>query len=308
MKSSKKKPFEPEVFIENINKKILIKQAHPSISTTASASNTNKYGLSHKKINSANNHYSKLKQSNKYHLPNPYRMQRTPTTKAPQINTRYKHQLDKLNTSISNLKNKYSDLIQQFFINSSTIHDYKMKFIKARIKNGKEEKNKRDQNFQKERIKKAEENAEKKMKWKEEFETKKDKELKKIKNKVKKLRVKNEIERKNYIDSINKSKQKKTKIMKEEKIYIQERIYNQIKNDSKEREKKKKIVEEKMIKDAEIKQGQQKIELLKMKDDIENKIKELNTINSKMEREIGTKVNKKVKGKIFTKLNIPFEC
>ena len=306
MKSCKKKKIEIDLEI-NINKKILNEQKFTSISTAASAKNTKKYGISHKKISSANNYYSKFMQNNNHRLRNPYQHQRIPTNKTPQINTRYKNQLDKLNSSISNLKNKYSDLIQQYFSNNSKIEYYKMKFIQAKKENDKEEKDKNKKNIENEKKKKVEENLEKKLKWKAEFKAKKNMEYIKIKNKVEKLKDKNTIERMNYNAKINKSKQKKNKIMKEEKRYIQERIYNQIKNDSKERERKEKIREQKMIKDAEIKQGKEMFALLKIKEGLNNKIKELKTVNNKMEQEIDSEVNKKINDKEFKNLKIPFK-
>lgn len=306
MKSFKKKKIEIDMEI-NINKKILNEKAFPSISTTSSASNTNKYGISHNKISSANNHYSKLMKNINYRLRNQNQHQRILTAQTPQVNTRYKNNIEKLNSSISNLKNKYSDLIQQYFVNTSKMEYYKMKFIQTKKLNDKEEKDRNKKNIENEKKKKAEENMEKKLKWKAEFKAKKNMEYLKIKNKVEKLRDKNTIERMNYNTNLNKSKKKKNKIMKEEKIYIQERIYNQIKNDSKEREKKKKIMEQKKLQDAEIKQGKKMYELLKVKEGLDNKIKELKAINYKIEQEIGSEVNKKINEKDFKKLKIPFK-
>lgn len=134
MKSSKiNKYFRPEIVEIDINENLLFPNRQASISTSASVSRTKKSNLFHKKLNSAtnqNNHYS----NSQHNLYNKDNGQRIKTIQTPEINTINKMRLDKLNNSISSLKNKYLDLLKQNFNDKKEIKNYQMRFIELKKK------------------------------------------------------------------------------------------------------------------------------------------------------------------------------
>ena len=218
--------FIPKIEV-NINPSIII----PNLSTSTSSSAYRKFGA-HKKINSANNHYSKLKNKKRLFLSNnPNLSQSISTIQTPEINTKYKLKLNKLSTNIYSLQNKYANLIKEHCETNAIINDHKIRFIKLKKQNDEKIKNKKKQQFLKvngEKIKKFKE--EEKRYIKEGKENQQNNKIKEIENRKKK-----EIEKK-YKDAESKQGNKvyalnKIKNDLESKIKIQTNINNKIKRE-----------------------------------------------------------------------------
>ena len=226
--------FEPELVEITLNPNIILPKPQPSTSSSSSANHAyrnfkNRY--SHKKINSANNQYSKIKNNKRLQFNNPSPSQSISSIQTPEINTRYKLKLERLNTNIYYLKNKYADLLKEHFETNDTINDYKIRFIKLKKQNDKEKKIKKRQQFLKvngEKIKKFRE--EEKRYIKEGKENQQNNKIKELENRKKK-----ELEKKQKTAEAMQGNKfyalKKMKNDLESKIKIQTNINNKIKRE-----------------------------------------------------------------------------
>ena len=276
----------------NINPKILFENSSPGQNNKYKK----KYTPFHKKINSANNPCSKFKENK--NLINNQTLQSQSmshtTIETPEITTRYKPVLDKLNTNISSLKNKYQDLIRQNFSKKERINSYKMRFLKLKKEAEEEKKLKMKQNFLINKSLKIKQEQEKSQKLKEEIKENKKKEILKRKKEVQKLKNKEINDLKNHkinliINQMNKKRKKE-----EEKQFIVDELNLQKYKNLKEREKRKILNQKKEEKKAERIQGNKVYHLKQVEKDLESKIKIQNNINNKMNRQYFKYVQKTI--------------
>ena len=226
-----------EIVEININPKILFENSSPGQNNKYKK----KYTPFHKKINSANNPCSKFKENKNLNSNQTLQSQTMShtTIETPEITTRYKPVLDKLNTNICSLKNKYQDLIRQNFSKKERINSYKMRFLKLKKEAEEEKKLKMKQNFLINKSLKIKQEQEKSQKLKEEIKENKKKEILKRKKEVQKLKNKEINDLKNHkinliINQMNKKRKKE-----EEKQFIVDELNLQKYKNLKEREKRK---------------------------------------------------------------------
>ena len=272
-----------EIVEININPKILFENSSPGQNNKYKK----KYTPFHKKINSANNPCSKFKENKNLNSNQTLQSQTMShtTIETPEITTRYKPVLDKLNTNICSLKNKYQDLIRQNFSKKERINSYKMRFLKLKKEAEEEKKLKMKQNFLINKSLKIKQEQEKSQKLKEEIKENKKKEILKRKKEVQKLKNKEINDLKNHkinliINQMNKKRKKE-----EEKQFIVDELNLQKYKNLKEREKRKILNQKKEEKKAERIQGNKVYHLKQVEKDLESKIKIQNNINNKMNRQ-----------------------
>ena len=272
-----------EIVEININPKILFENSSPGQNNKYKK----KYTPFHKKINSANNPCSKFKENKNLNSNQTLQSQTMShtTIETPEITTRYKPVLDKLNTNICSLKNKYQDLIRQNFSKKERINSYKMRFLKLKKEAEEEKKLKMKQNFLINKSLKIKQEQEKSQKLKEEIKENKKKEILKRKKEVQKLKNKEINDLKNHkinliINQMNKKRKKE-----EEKQFIVDELNLQKNKNLKEREKRKILNQKKEEKKAERIQGNKVYYLKQVEKDLESKIKIQNNINNKMNRQ-----------------------
>ena len=272
-----------EIVEININPKILFENSSPGQNNKYKK----KYTPFHKKINSANNPSSKFKENKNLNSNQTLQSQTMShtTIETPEITTRYKPVLDKLNTNISSLKNKYQDLIRQNFSKKERINSYKIRFLKLKKEAEEEKKLKMKQNFLINKSLKIKQEQEKSQKLKEEIKENKKKEILKRKKEVQKLKNKEINDLKNHkinliINQMNKKRKKE-----EEKQFIVDELNLQKYKNLKEREKRKILNQKKEEKKAERIQGNKVYHLKQVEKDLESKIKIQNNINNKMNRQ-----------------------
>ena len=267
----------------NINPKILFENSSPGQNNKYKK----KYTPFHKKINSANNPCSKFKENKNLNSNQTLQSQTMShtTIETPEITTRYKPVLDKLNTNICSLKNKYQDLIRQNFSKKERINSYKMRFLKLKKEAEEEKKLKMKQNFLINKSLKIKQEQEKSQKLKEEIKENKKKEILKRKKEVQKLKNKEINDLKNHkINLIINQMNKKRKKEEEKQFIVDESNLQKYKN-LKEREKRKILNQKKEEKKAERIQGNKVYYLKQVEKDLESKIKIQNNINNKMNRQ-----------------------
>ena len=272
-----------EIVEININPKILFENSSPGQNNKYKK----KYTPFHKKINSANNPCSKFKENKNLNSNQTLQSQTMShtTIETPEITTRYKPVLDKLNTNICSLKNKYQDLIRQNFSKKERINSYKMRFLKLKKEAEEEKKLKMKQNFLINKSLKIKQEQEKIQKLKEEIKENKKKEILKRKKEVQKLKNKEINDLKNHkinliINQMNKKRKKE-----EEKQFIVDELNLQKNKNLKERERRKILNQKKEEKKAERIQGNKVYYLKQVEKDLESKIKIQNNINNKMNRQ-----------------------
>lgn len=272
-----------EIVEININPKILFENSSPGQNNKYKK----KYTPFHKKINSANNPCSKFKENKNLNTNQTLQSQTMShtTIETPEITTRYKPVLDKLNTNICSLKNKYQDLIRQNFSKKERINSYKMRFLKLKKEAEEEKKLKMKQNFLINKSLKIKQEQEKSQKLKEEIKENKKKEILKRKKEVQKLKNKEINDLKNHkinliINQMNKKRKKE-----EEKQFIVDELNLQKNKNLKERERRKILNQKKEEKKAERIQGNKVYYLKQVEKDLESKIKIQNNINNKMNRQ-----------------------
>ena len=272
-----------EIVEININPKILFENSSPGQNNKYKK----KYTPFHKKINSANNPCSKFKENKNLNSNQTLKSQTMShtTIETPEITTRYKPVLDKLNTNICSLKNKYQDLIRQNFSKKERINSYKMRFLKLKKEAEEEKKLKMKQNFLINKSLKIKQEQEKSQKLKEEIKENKKKEILKRKKEVQKLKNKEINDLKNHkinliINQMNKKRKKE-----EEKQFIVDELNLQKNKNLKERERRKILNQKKEEKKAERIQGNKVYYLKQVEKDLESKIKIQNNINNKMNRQ-----------------------
>ena len=272
-----------EIVEININPKILFENSSPGQNNKYKK----KYTPFHKKINSANNPCSKFKENKNLNSNQTLQSQTMShtTIETPEITTRYKPVLDKLNTNICSLKNKYQDLIRQNFSKKERINSYKMRFLKLKKEAEEEKKLKMKQNFLINKSLKIKQEQEKSQKLKEEIKENKKKEILKRKKEVQKLKNKEINDLKNHkinliINQMNKKRKKE-----EEKQFIVDELNLQKNKNLKERERRKILNQKKEEKKAERIQGNKVYHLKQIEKDLESKIKIQNNINNKMNRQ-----------------------
>ena len=281
-----------EIVEININPKILFENSSPGQNNKYKK----KYTPFHKKINSANNPCSKFKENKNLNSNQTLQSQTMShtTIETPEITTRYKPVLDKLNTNISSLKNKYQDLIRQNFSKKERINSYKMRFLKLKKEAEEEKKLKMKQNFLINKSLKIKQEQEKSHKLKEEIKENKKKEILKRKKEVQKLKNKEINDLKNHkinliINQMNKKRKKE-----EEKQFIVDELNLQKNKNLKERERRKILNQKKEEKKAERIQGNKVYYLKQIEKDLESKIKIQNNINNKMNRQYFKYVQKTI--------------
>ena len=247
-----------------------------------------KYQPIHKKINSANNPESKFreyKNLNSNHQTLQSQTLTHTTVETPEIPTRYKSALDKLNTNISSLRNKYEDLIKKNFSKKEEFNAYKMRFLKLK----KEEEEKKKQKIKQEYLfiknMKMKLEQEKSLKLKEEIKEKRLKEFIRKKKEVQKLKIKEKNDLENHKINLIRSQMNKKRLKEEEKQYIEKKLNMQKDINLKERINKKRIKEQKEQIKAERIQGNKIYFLKQIEKDLESKIKVQNTINNKINNE-----------------------
>lgn len=272
-----------EIVEININPKILFENSSPGQNNKYKK----KYTPFHKKINSANNPCSKFKENKNLNSNQTLQSQTMShtTIETPEITTRYKPVLDKLNTNIYSLKNKYQDLIRQNFSKKERINSYKMRFLKLKKEAEEEKKLKMKQNFLINKSLKIKQEQEKSQKLREEIKENKKKEILKRKKEVQKLKNKEINDLKNHkinliINQMNKKRKKE-----EEKQFIVDELNLQKNKNLKERERRKILNQKKEEKKAERIQGNKVYYLKQVEKDLESKIKIQNNINNKMNRQ-----------------------
>ena len=272
-----------EIVEININPKILFENSSPGQNNKYKK----KYTPFHKKINSANNPCSKFKENKNLNSNQTLQSQTMShtTIETPEITTRYKPVLDKLNTNISSLKNKYQDLIRQNFSKKERINSYKIRFLKLKKEAEEEKKLKMKQNFLISKSLKIKQEQEKSQKLKEEIKENKMKEILRRKKEVQKLKNKEINDLKNHkinliINQMNKKRKKE-----EEKQFIVDELNLQKNKNLKERERRKILNQKKEEKKAERIQGNKVYYLKQVEKDLESKIKIQNNINNKMNRQ-----------------------
>lgn len=308
MKSSKQnKYFSPEIEIEvTVRKDILFPERQTSNSTSTSINCHKKSNLTHQKISSANNQSSRYKFHNQFHRSqylNPFsnlnlkaqnQTQRNDTIQTPEINSRFKLQLEKLNTSISSLNNKYSDLIKQHFKDKQMINNYKIRFIKLKKTDDKiKSKQKKEEYLNLKKIQKKQ-NHEKMQKMKDDYNKSKKKELDKKAKDVKKLKIQEQTNLKKYQNSIKMTQMEKKRIKEEEKKCIEDGLIEQNNIKKNEIENRKIIQKEKEQKNAELMQKKQIDALIQKKINLEAKIKVQENINEKTRKQYCDSFNNKL--------------
>lgn len=297
------KHFYPEIVEIDIDPNIIFPNDIISASTLSSANRIKKTNPFHKKINSeTSNSYSQNILRNKSRYQSRTKSNNN-SIQTPEINTRYRLRLEKLNSSISSLKNKYSDLIKQNFNDNKEIKDYKIRFIELKKKDDKNRMKEKKQKYLNLKNLQKKENHEKMQKIKEEYHQNKTKE------KVEKIRIVNNLKNKeknnlkNYQKRLIISQMIKKQNKEQEKKCIEEELINQKKNKMKEIKEREKIKKEKEQKKAEEIQGNQVLILIKEKNELESKIKTQKTINDNTRKQYVNIFKKKINNKCFINSN-----
>ena len=229
---------------------------------------------------SANNYTSKFKNNKRYNFIRQIRHESQNHVQTPIINTRYNLTLRKLDSNICSLKNRYADLLDQYMTNKNLSESYQKKFVSDKYRERQKMKAKKEMEKKKEAEKKEMELKRIKNKKKEEEKMVKMRNSNEIKNRVEKLKIKIENDSKKYSENKRRNIINKQKIAQEEKKYIQNRKKQMVYINLQEEMKKKKLKEQKEKQRAEMLQGNQVLTLRKIKNELESKIKVLNTINN----------------------------
>ena len=253
--------------------------------TASSVSQQRKNLYSHKKLNSANYHNSKFRENKNITNSTQNTTRSNTSIQTPEINAQYKIRLEKLNSNISFLQNKYKDLIKENFENNNRMDSFKLRFLK--IKKNEENKitNKRRQEYVDVKKAKLKQEMEKNMKVKKECRENKQKEFYEKKDEVQKRRHKES----NDYDKLKKKKEmnqeNKKRIKEEEKKYIEDELKLQKSKNLKDMEKKRILNKEKERKKEERMLGNQVYALTQIEKDLKSKIKVQNAINNKMNKQ-----------------------
>jgi hypothetical protein len=293
MKSSQKgKKFDYISIVKiNINPEILNQREK----TASSVSQQRKNKYSHKKLNSANNHNSKFRENKNITNSTQNTTLSNTSIQTPEINTHYKMRLEKLNSNISFLKNKYEDLIKKNFENNNRMDSFKLRFLKVQ-KNEEDKKiNKRRQEYLNVKKAKLRQELEKNLKVKKECRENKQKDFYEKKDEVQKRRH----QESNDYDRLKKKKEmnqeNKKRIKEEEKKYIEDELKLQKSKNLKDMEKKRTLNKEKEMKKEERMLGNQVYALTQIEKDLKSKIKVQKAINNKMNKQyyhyVQTKIN-----------------
>lgn len=275
----------------NINPEILNQREK----TSSSVSQQKKNRFSHMKLNSANIRNSKYLDNKNISNTTQNTTQSNTSRQTPEINTQYKMRLEKLNSNIILLKNKYKDLIKENFENNNKMDSFKLRFLK--VKKDEEDKkiNKRKQEYINVKNARLKQELEKNLKVKEECRENKKKEFKEKKKEVKKLKDKEINDYKNLQMKKKMNQMNKKRIKEEEKQYIEDELNFQKNKKLKEMEKKKIMNREKEKKKEERMLGNQLYALTQIEKDLKSKIKVQNAINTKMNKQyyhyVQTKIN-----------------
>jgi len=264
--------FNPDIFIKKENRSI-------------SVSKKGKSGFLHQKIKSAQNHYSKLKDNKKLTFTLQNNNQSKSTIQTPEINSKYQLTLERLNSNICSLKNKYADLLKENIDNNNRDATLKLKFFKIKRDQHQKEMNKKRQQYIIVKNTKLKEEQEKKQKIKNEYHENKKKEFKEKQKEVKKLKNKEINDYKNHKVNMMANQMNKKRIKEEVKHYIEERLNEQKSKNLLEIEKRKIINKEKQQKTAERMLENQVTTLRKIEKDLESKIKIQNNINNNMNKQ-----------------------
>lgn len=276
-----KKPKYPIIVEIDFNPNIFLNKENRSISV----SKKGKSGFLHKKINSAQNHYSKLKENKKMTFTLQNNNQSKTTIQTPEINSKYQLTLERLNSNICSLKNKYADLLKENIDNNNRDASLKLNFLKIKRDQHQKEMNKKRQQYIIVKNTKLKEEQKKNQKIKNEYHENKKKELKEKRKEVKKLKNKEINDFKNHKINMMANQINKKRIKEEVKHYIEERLNEQKNKNILEIEKRKIINQEKQQKTAERMLENQVTTLRKIEEDLESKVKIQNNINHRMNKQ-----------------------
>jgi len=265
----------------NINPEILNQREI----TSSSVSQQKKNQYSHKKLNSANIHNSKFRENKNITNSTQNTTHSNSSIQTPEINTQYKMRLEKLNSNISFLKNKYKDLIKENFENNNKMDSFKLRFLKVKKIEEDKKINKRKQEYINLKKAKLKQEMEKNLKVKEEYRENKQKEFNEKKDEVQKQRDKENNDYNILQKKKEKNQENKKRIKKEEKKYIEDELNLQKNKQLKEMEKKKILNKEKERKKEEHMLGNQLYALTQIEKDLKSKIKVQNSINNKMNKQ-----------------------
>ena len=265
----------------NINPEIFI----PREKTSSSVSQKKKYQYSHKKLNSANIHNSKFRENKNITNTTQNTTHSNSSIQTPEVNSQYKYRLEKLNSNIYFLKNKYKDLIKENFENNNKMNSFKLRFLKVKKTEEEKKNNKRKQEYLNVKNAKLKLELEKNLKVKEECRENKQKEFKEKKKEIQKLKDKEINDYKNLLLKKKMNQMNKKRIKEEEKQYIEDELNLQKSKKKKEMEKKKILNREKERKKEERMLGNQLYALTQIEKDLESKIKVQNAINNKMNKQ-----------------------
>lgn len=245
-----------------------------------------KYNLFHKKIKSANNPTSTSKNEENKNLNSNQNQTMTITTaETPEISTRYKPVIDKLNTNIHSLKDKYHDLIQKSFSKRVEFDSYKMRFLKLKKKEEEKQREKTKKKYLLIKNMKIKQEQEKSLRIREEIKNNKMKEIIRKRKVVQNLKNKEINDLKNHKIKLIINQNNKKRKKEEEKQFIVDELNLQKYKNLKEREKRKILNQKKEEKKAERIQGNKVYHLKQVEKDLESKIKIQNNINNKMNRQ-----------------------
>lgn len=247
-----------------------------------------KYKTFHNKIKSAFNPNCKYKENKNLNNNQTLQSQTlTHTTiETPKIETRYKPILDKLNTNISSLRNKYEDLIYKNFSKRTWFDSYKMRFLKLKKEEEEKKKQKMKLEYLSKKNKTIKQEQEKKQKLKKIIKENKMKEIIRRKEEVQKLKNKEINDLKNLRISLKLNQMNKKRQKEEEKQFIEEELNKQKNKNLKEIEKRKFIKIKKEQRKAERIQGNKVYHLKLIEKDLESKVKIQSAINDKMAKQI----------------------
>lgn len=282
---SKPQPHYPDIVEIDINPDIFMSKENK----TKSLNKNKNLKYTHKKINSACNQTSKIVEKKKltFTLENNSKSNsnKKKPIQTPEINTKYKLKLERLNTNICSLKNKYADLLKENIDNNIRDNSFKLRFLKLKRDQQQKEMYKKKQEYIIVKNTKLREEQEKNQKIKEEFRENKKKELIKKQNVVKKLKNKEFNGYQNHKMKMMNEQTNKKKIKENEKDFIKKKLKEQEVKNSLEISKRK-------IMNIEKEQNKEKLllenkvqNLKKIKKDLESKVKILFNINNKWNRD-----------------------
>ena len=275
------KPNYPNIVEIDINPEIFMKKENRSIPIDK----REKSKLLHKKINSANNQSSKLRDNKKLNFSVQNSNESNSSIQTPEINSKYKLRLERLNTNISSLRNKYADLLKENIDYNNRDNSLKLNFLKIKRDEQQKEMYRKKQQYIIVKNTKLKEEQEKNQKIKEEYQENKKKEFLKKQIEVKKLKNKEINDYQNHKKRMLNYQTYKKKLKEQEKDFIEKKLKEQESKNISEMEKRKMINKEKQKKKDERMLENKVHSLEKIMKDLVSKVKIQKNINKKMNRD-----------------------